>query len=136
MGFMRSVAIGLVILWLVFALDAGLASAAKRSADAQRNAVNVYDPTAKIDFTQIDPRIDPGVDPIFQNEPFFKQGEQYKYVLTKPGDHRLPADVVALQFDVKAAGSLGQLLLANRARLSACKGIAIYLKNGTALDAR
>ena len=80
--------------------------------------VNLYDPKAEIDFAKIDPSIDPGVDPDFLTDPVLNKSEDYTYVFTKPGDHKLPADVCAFQYDVNGPDSLLKVLTGMKARLA------------------
>jgi hypothetical protein len=96
-------------------------------------AVNPYDPKSEIDFSKYDPSADPGVDPVFVTDTALNKTEDYTFVFTKPGDHKLPDKTVPFQFDTKGTASLLQVITARQESLHGCKGIAIYLVNGTSL---
>ncbi|WP_239377423.1 MULTISPECIES: sigma factor [unclassified Frankia] len=83
-----------------------------------------------------DPGADPGVDPVFIGDPDLNRSETYRYQVTKPGDHTLPAGTVAVQYDVSkaAASPLKGQLAQIRDRLARGSGLALYLTGGTALN--
>lgn len=95
--------------------------------------VNPYDPKSEIDFSKYDPSVDPGVDPVFLTDPALNKTEDYTYVFTKPGDHKLPDKTVPFQFDAKGTATLLQVITATQESLRGAKGVAIYLVNGTSL---
>jgi len=108
-------------------------SAAKRGADKPAAPrINVYDP--KVDLTEIDPSVDPGVDPIFLTHPALNKSENYAYKFTQPGDHKLPADTCVISFDLEKKIPLAHYVARLKSVLSRSKGVAIYLVNGTELS--
>lgn len=105
-----------------------------KAANANKQ-LNPYDPTAHIDYAMYDPSIDPGIDPVFASDPALNTSESYRYVVSKPGDHRLPPDTFAFQYDVRGRHTLQQVVAQAAGALANSRGIAIYLAKGTALNA-
>ena len=123
----------LAVLLPLIPLD--VAASAERAGIHEKAAVNLYDPKADIDFTAIDPSVDPGMDPVFTTDPRLNQTDTYAYRETKPGDHQLPKGVGTVRYDLKGREPLAQIIAGMRSDLSACTGLAIYLANGSELDA-
>lgn len=109
--------------------------AARLTALQRDPGFNPYDPNSKVDYATYDPSIDPGIDPVFVTDPALNRSEDYRYVITKPGDHTLPRGTWVLHYSVKGRKSLLRIIWENRGRLSDGKGLAIYLVHGTSLNA-
>ncbi|TDB71917.1 hypothetical protein E1182_24185 [Micromonospora sp. KC721] len=105
------------------------------SASASATSSSSPSPTAT-GPTATDPGADPGVDPVFTTDPDLKRSETYRYRVTRPGDHALPAGTVPLRYDVSTAATspLKAELTKIRDRLAGGSGLALYLTGGTALN--
>ena len=95
--------------------------------DTPTSVINTNDPN-------FDLSVDPGINPVFLNDPELNQTEDYTYVETSPGDHNLPDGIIPIAYDVSGVNNLQTTLSNSLADLENGHGLALYLKNGNELN--